>query len=125
MVRVESRSLHGRGISVQAMNVVHAAVSYAERRKETPLHSILLADFCNLSGLDAGSSPQQVMKLMAQAQRAVVSVKIVDATGSGRQQKLASGSWPVFLSLMVTNTHVSFEICRYMWDEIEVGLASN
>lgn len=120
MVRIESRSVHGRGISAQAKSVLHAAVSYAERTKETAVHNMLLADFCTLCGLDVDTSRQRVVQLMTQAGRAVVSVEVADAT-RGRKQVVATGSWPVFLSILVTNTHISFEVCRYAWDEMDFG----
>lgn len=96
---------------------MNAAVKYAEESKQTRLHSMLIADFCNFSGLDVNTSVSQVINLMKQARRAILSVEVVDVTGSIKKE-VTSGSWPVFSFISITKTHISFEVCCNMWDEI-------
>lgn len=119
MIRTTSRKLHASGLSPQAKTVLDAAVRYAEKSKQIRFHSMLIADFCSFSGLDVDTSARQVINLMAQVRRAVCSLKVVDTTGSSKKEVI-TGSCPVFVSILVTKTHVSFEVCRYMWDEIDV-----
>lgn len=119
MIRTTSRKLHASGISPEAKTVLDAVVKYAEKSKKTRLHSLLIADFCSFSGLDIDTSMRQVINLMAQARRAICSLKVVDTTGS-KKKEVITGSCPVLVSISITNTHVSFEVCRYMWDEIDM-----
>lgn len=105
------------GISPQAKTVMNAAVKYAEQNKQTHLHSMLIADFCNFSGLDVNTPVLQVLELMKQARSAILSVSVVDVISS-QKKEVTSGSWPVFSFISITKTHISFEVCHYMWDKI-------
>lgn len=118
MTRTRSRKLHASGISRQAKAVLDAVVKYAEKNKQIRLHSILIGDFCSLSGLDVDTPTRQVINLMGEAQRAVCSLKVVDTTGF-RKKEVIAGSCPILEFILITETHVSFEVCRYMWDELE------
>lgn len=109
--------LYTSGISSQAKAVLNAAIKYAEERKQIRLHSMLIADFCNFSGLDVNTPVPQVIKLMKQARRAIFSVEVVDVTGS-KKEEITSGSWPLFSFISITKTHISFEVCCNMLEEI-------
>lgn len=94
-----------------------AAVTYAKKSKHTRLHTMLIADFCSFAGLDIDTPVRQVINLMGQARKAVCSLKVVETMGV-RKKEVITGSCPIFLQILITETHISFEVCRYMWDEI-------
>ncbi|MGX9696680.1 hypothetical protein ACWYXK_06805 [Janthinobacterium lividum] len=119
MDRTTSRRLHTSGMSLKAKDVLDAVIKYAEENKKTRCHSMLIGEFCNFSGLDADTPVREVVNLMTQTRKAVVSVKVINTTSSGKKE-VAAGSSPVFSSILITKTHVSFEVCRYMWDEFEL-----
>jgi len=117
MIRTTLRKLHLSGISPQAKAVLAAAVTYAKKSKHTRLHTMLIADFCSFAGLDIDTPVRQVINLMGQARKAVCSLKVVETMGV-RKKEVITGSCPIFLQILITETHISFEVCRYMWDEI-------
>lgn len=105
------------GMSDDAKQSIHAAVAYAEKNPETRVHKMSLADFCRLVKLPECTPRQKIVSIMSETRRATASVRIVDTSFKPKKLML-SGSWPIFLSVFITATHVSFEVSRYMWQEV-------
>lgn len=124
MIRTTLRKPHLSGILPQAKAVLVAAVKYAEKSKQTRLHTMLIADFCSFVGLDIDTPMRQVINLMALVRKAVCSLKVVETMGPSKKEVITA-SFPIFLQILITETHISFEVCRYMWDEIDVRKMSN
>lgn len=120
MARITSHRLHAPRISQQAKAILDATVKFAENSKHIRLHNMLISDFCNLSGLDVETPIQHVKILITEARRAVFSVKVVEVTKE-RKKEVLYGSWPIFSFVSMTKTHVSFEVCRYMRDDLNFG----
>lgn len=106
------------GMSEQAKSTVHATVAYAEQNKHTRVHSMSLAEFCDLANLPRETTRTQVVSILSETRRATMAVRIIDKSAAG-QKELLNGSWPIFLSILVTGSHVSFEVCPYTWKDFD------
>ena len=119
-MKITSQYLHTPKMSPDAKRIVQAAVAYAEQNKDTCVHHMPLAEFLNLATLPEETTLAQVISVLSETRRATASIRILDQSSRGKKQ-LLSGSWPVFLSVLVTSSHVSFEVCPYMWEPVSVG----
>lgn len=76
---------------------------------------MLIADFFSFVGLNIDTPVRQVINLMGQARKAVCSLEVIETTGRSKKEVITD-SCPIFLQNLITETHISFEVCRYMWD---------
>lgn len=116
-MKITSQYLHMPGMSDDAKKGLHAAVAYAEKNPETRVHMMSLADFCRLAKLPEATPREKIVSIMSETRRATASVRVVESSCKPKKL-LLSGSWPVFLSVFITATHVSFEVSRYMWQKV-------
>jgi hypothetical protein len=120
IMKITSQSLHTPKMSSDAKRLVQAAVAYAEQKKDTCVHHLPFAEFLTLATLPEETTLAQVISVLSETRRATASIRIVDQSSRGKKQ-LLSGSWPVFLSVFVTDSHVSFEVCPRMWEPVSAG----
>lgn len=120
IMKITSQYLHTPKMSSDAKRIVQAAVAYAEQNKARCAHHMPFAEFLTLATLPEDTTLAQVISVLSETRRATASIRIVDHSSRGKKQ-LLSGSWPVFLSVFVTSSHVSFEVCPHMWEPVSVG----
>ena len=113
-MKVSTFSLHTRGLASDVVQTVKAIVAYAEQHKERRAHCMALSEFCSVAGLPLDTTRAQVIKIMSRARKAIASIRVVEVS-TPRRRELLAGSWPVFDSIVVTHTQISFEVCPYMW----------
>lgn len=123
MVKITSQSLHVPGMPSDVRRVLEAVVAYAEQKKEVRVHDMSLKEFCALAKLPSDTGRSEVISIMSQIRKAIVSVKIVHARNAEKSEVLA-GSWPVFLSIFVTSANLSFEVCPYMWEDVDAHVVN-
>lgn len=117
MDKTTFRRLHTSGISAKAKAVVNAVIKYAETNKHLRTHKIPISEFCIFTGLEKDMPTCQVVDLMVRARKVLVSLKVVASAGA-KKKEILTGSAPVFDFILITESYVSFEVCRYLWDDI-------
>lgn len=123
MVKIFTRSLHVPGMTQDERRVLDTVVAYAEANKERRVHDMPLTEFSDIAKLPADTNRREVIRIMSKIRRATVSVKVEHESHAEKCEVLAGG-WPVFLSILVTGTNISFEVCSYMWEDIEARLSN-
>lgn len=118
MNKITLRRLLTAGISSKEKAVVNAVIEYAEKNKHLRTHKIPISEFCIFAGLEKDMPTCHVVELMARARKVLVSLKVVASTGV-QKKEILTGSAPVFNFILIAENCVSFEICRYLWDDIE------
>lgn len=103
------------GMSDEARRATLAVVAYAQRTEQKHMHKMTFGEFCDLIGLHSQPDRRQLISLMSEMRRATGSSFAVDNSG-GTNYRRPYGSWPVFASVAVSHTHVSFEVWPHMWE---------
>jgi hypothetical protein len=113
-MKVSKFRVHTRGLGLVVMRTVKAVVAYAEQHKEQRAHYMDLSEFRKLAGLPSDMTSSQIVEVMARADKAIASLRVVEVSGRNKNL-LLTGSWPVFDCIFIAHTHISFEICPKMW----------
>jgi hypothetical protein len=109
-------TLHLSGLPPRAIRTVKAAVAYAEKHKARREQNMPFHEFYTMAGLPTTTTRAELVSLMSRTRRAIASIRIIDDTE--QKKELLAGSWPVFEGNFITNTHISFQICPYMWQDL-------
>lgn len=102
------------GMSDEAQRATLAAVAYATRTEQKRMHEMTFEEFYDLIGLPGQPDRRQLISLLSEMRRATASGDAADSRGETNHRR-SNGSWPVFIAVAVSHTHVSFEVCPYMW----------
>ncbi|RQZ59316.1 hypothetical protein [Burkholderia sp. Bp9004] len=113
MSKVISIEFDTKGLSPNALKVLKAAITIALRAVGVQRNHVAQADFYELAGLPATIGMPQLIRLFTEARNVTGFGEIKDA-GSDDDDGLL-GSWPVFNSIFVTGTHISFGITDPMY----------
>ena len=105
-------------MSHDAESTVYAVMAYAEENKNTPVHRMSLAEFGDLANLLEQTIRNQIISIFAESRRATMAVRVFEYSSSGKKES-PSGSWPIFLFVLVTNTDVSIEVCPHTWADLD------
>lgn len=97
------------------LNVMKAAVMYAEAHRNKRFHTLSLEVFCRLAGLP-NLCGEECFSILQKACRALVIVEAVDTLLPDRDD-LPYASWPVFGKILVDNLSVSFEVSNHNFHE--------
>lgn len=108
-------SLNMEGMSDEARRATLAAVAYAKRTEQKRMHEMTFREFCDLIELPGQADRRQLISLLSEMRRATGSSVTVSNSGETNYRR-SNGSWPVFISVSVSHTHISFEVCPYMWE---------
>lgn len=108
-------SLNMEGMSDEAQRATLEAVAYATRTKQKRMHEMTFEEFYELIRLPGEPDRRQLISLLSEMRRATGSSVTVSKSRETNYRR-SNGSWPVFISVAVSHTHVSFEVCPYMWE---------
>jgi len=117
-MKIISKYLYMSGMSYNAESTVHAAVAYAEQNKNTPVHNFSLSEFLNLANLHKETTRAQVTSILAETRRATMVIRVTENSTTGKKEIL-NGSWPMFVFFLITDSHVSFEVCPFTWEDFD------
>ncbi|MGY2491133.1 hypothetical protein [Cupriavidus sp. CP313] len=63
----------------------------------------------------------QLRKLLSEASKILGSIDVIDMDGQDQEEQ--GGSWAVFNLMGLSSSHISFELCRYMYlQEVRTNL---
>lgn len=105
--------LNMEGMSDEAQRATLAAVAYATRTEQKRMHEMTFTDFCDLVKLPVQSDRRQLIAIMLEMRRATGYSANVEDRGAVNYRR-PDGSWPVFTSVAVSHTHVSFTVYPYI-----------
>jgi hypothetical protein len=117
-MKVVTKHLYMSGMSYNAESTVQAAVAYAEKNKDTAVHNLSLSEFLTLTNLPKETTRTQVVSILAETRRATMTIRVTENSAIGKKE-LLSGSWAMFIFILITDSHVSFEVCPYSWEDFD------
>lgn len=108
------------GLSAPALDILKAAVLYAQQNRPAQMHTMNVDAFCYLAGLPP-TPVEHFWSLLKEACRALLIVEGID-TSDPHREDLPSSSWPVFDGVWIDGCEVMFEVCKRTFTE---GLLSD
>lgn len=105
--------LNMEGMSDEAQRATLAAAAYATRKEQKCMHEMTFGEFYDLIGLPGQPDRRHLISLLLEMRRATGSGVDVDSRGEENHRR-PNGSWPVFISVALSHTHVSFKVCPYI-----------
>lgn len=104
-------------ISDEAASAVSEVILYVQHNQQTRLHELSLLEFWRLIGLRGEPNRRNLIAIMLEM-RSVVIASRESAPSAEANYERADGTWPVFLSVAVSHTHVSFEVSSAAFDAV-------
>lgn len=101
-------------LTAPALDLVKAAVKYAQKHKNAKLHVMSVEKLCGLANLPCLDF-HQMRVLLRQSRTAIVKEEVVD-TDLPEREDTDGGSWTVFNEVELRDSQVLFEICARIWD---------
>ena len=117
-MKVISKYLYMSGMSYNAESTVHAVIAFAEQNKNRLVHNLSFSEFLNLANLHEETTRAQVTSILSETRRATMNIRVIEISAAGKREVL-NGNWPMFVFFLITDSHVSFEICPYTWEDFD------
>lgn len=93
-------------LSIDALQILRAAVRHAYENQSVKTHTMRIDIFCHLAGLPS-TPTERLLVLLKEVRKALVEIELIDTKLSERDD-LPSVSWPVFNEIRIDSSRFIF-----------------